>query len=305
MPIATSTRLPLRCEPIPGESLNGFLARLAERNHFTKAAWVADLAGIRFPQVWYSDDALERLAAVTEIEAVALRDIAPPPPRSKVSFTVSTVLGHNVSTEAFVRDGRRICPQCMAQSPHHRIAWDMRFVRSCVDHGTQLLAACPECRRKLDWRTSSVRLCKCGFDLTTAQAAIVAAEAQAATRHLQAMLLDIEQPVPVLLAELEFHEVFYLLSRFGHFRGGGIEFVLDDSIDPSVEIWLANGLTVLSQDAGELERMLKTAALLWSQFPNRATIALLEEVRGRLEEMGRRAATLSEIVGRALEDPQG
>lgn len=217
------TRLPLRCEPIHGESLNGFITRLAERNLLDRAAWVADAAGVRLPQTWYSAADVERLAVVSGLEAEALNAMAPGPLHSKGSATVSAVLGHDVPTEAIVRHVRRVCPQCLAEAPHHRVIWDMRFVRSCVEHGVRLLAACPACGKMLDWRTPSVSGCGCQAapDLSTVRTAPVHEEQLAGTRFLQAMLLGVEQPVPEFLVSLELNEVFSLLSKFGYLQDGG------------------------------------------------------------------------------------
>lgn len=295
-------KLPLRREPILGESLNGFIARLAEANRFNRVEWVANAARIRFPRIWYPDKQVESLAAVAGLEFDALKTIAASPPWQKGSTVVSTVHGHDISTDAFLRKGRRICPQCLTEASYHRMAWDMRFVRSCIHHLNRLVADCPACGRKLDWRTSSVRRCFCDFDLTTAPTVTVAAEVLAATRLLQSMLVDHDLELPVLLAGLDLDEVLFFLSKFGHFRGGGMEFLMDDTLDLSVEIWLTNGLAVLSQDVGDLERMLNLATQRTSAFPNRKTMALLATVHDRLVEIGPRATHLYQVVARILGD---
>jgi hypothetical protein len=295
--------LPLRCDPIDGESLNGFIARLAKENGFHKVAWVAEIAEIPFPQRWYGDDDIERLASVAGRDFGELRAIAATLPHPKGGTYVSSMHGRDVPTGVFVRDVRRLCPRCLEISAYHPAIWEMRFVRSCVDHGGRLLAACPTCKRQLDWRTDSVCLCSCGFDLRTAETVAVPEEALVATRFLQAALLGTEQAVPTLLEGLDFEEIFWLLWRFGRQWSGGISAILDDSVDPDVEHSLTRGLTALSRGSEELERDLNFNARRWSSFPAKKTIAFLEEVQGRLKEMSPKAEPLAEIVRRVLEDP--
>ncbi|MEO3432389.1 TniQ family protein [Inquilinus sp. CAU 1745] len=297
-------RLPIRCEPIPGESFNGFIARLAEANLFDKVSWVAEVAKVRFPQVWYSDDDIERFSRVAGIEFSALRAMAPNQPRQKRDVSVSTSLGHDVPVDLFARNVRRVCPRCLQESPHHRAIWDLRFVRSCMDHGNRLLAGCPQCGRFLDWRTRSVQLCNCNFPLTDEDLSTWMPPVPVGTikgpRYLQAMLHGIEQPIPNLLVGLDFDETYDLLWRFGYFGSNRSTFNLDDSVKPEVEIWLTRGLELLSKEAMDLQRILMRRATSTRGGAKKKEFALLTKVQAALKEMSPRAAPLEEVVGAVL-----
>ena len=165
MDTTTGARLPLRDAPRTGESINGYIARMAQRNHLERADWVAKTAGIKFPQVSYSDDEIDRLAITTGQDFQTLRPIAPTPGVKTAIGRVSSLLGHDIPSDSLVRVGRRVCPICLIESAEHQIAWALRFARFCTKHGCRLINACPSCGKDLDWRTRAPDVCHCGHDL--------------------------------------------------------------------------------------------------------------------------------------------
>ena len=61
--------------------------------------------------------------------------------------------------------GLRICPACLADSPHHRRRWHLGALGTCPDHGEHLIAKCPGCRARLTWQRGLLPHCHCGADL--------------------------------------------------------------------------------------------------------------------------------------------
>lgn len=293
-------RLPIRCTPIPGESLNGFVVRLSEANAIDRASWLADVLKLPFPENWYRAEEIERLAVASGQTLESLNELSPTPIRRKGRRQVSTILGADVPTDFFVRSLRRVCPRCISESAHHRIIWDMRFVRSCTEHGIRLLAVCPECGKRLNWNIKSVCHCSCGFDLRTTPGESVEAQALSGTRFFQSMLQGREQAVPTLLAGLDLDEALLLVWDFAWFCGGGINAGNDDDVGEGMEIWLAQGLKLLSHEPAAFEEELLSAATNATSARAHRTLALLTRFRDVVGQMAPKAAALAEIVEKVL-----
>ncbi len=72
---------------------------------------------------------------------------------------------------------RRVCPQCLVESPYHRAAWDLSFSSACPAHHRMMVNACPDCGEPLRWRGVDLTLCGCsGGVLTRAQSPAVPSE---------------------------------------------------------------------------------------------------------------------------------
>jgi len=60
----------------------------------------------------------------------------------------------------------RVCPQCLTEEGHCRLAWDLALCTACPFHALQLVEACPDCGRRLDWNRQSMMWCNCSGDLS-------------------------------------------------------------------------------------------------------------------------------------------
>jgi hypothetical protein len=294
-------RLPIRCAPIPDESLNGFVVRLSEANAIDRASWLGEVLKLPFPENRYGDEEIGRLATASGQTYESLNALSPTPIRRKGRRQVSSVLGADVPAQFFVRSLRRVCPRCVSQSAHHRIIWDMRFVRSCVEHGIRLLAACPQCKMRLNWSIKSVCRCSCGFDLRASLGETVPPEALSGSRFFQSMLQGQEKAVTALLAGLDLDEALILVWDFAWLHGGGINSGNDDGVGEGVEIWLAQGLKVLSHEPAAFEQELLSMATNATSGRARRMLALLTRFRDTIDQVGPKAMVLAEIVERVLE----
>jgi TniQ len=122
-------------EPYEGESLSHFLGRFRRPNYLTPSG-LGQLAGIgavvarweRFHlNPFPSEQELVALSRVVGVSAGQLREMLLPP---GVSMKCSPI---------------RLCPDCCAGKPYHRIEWQYQTVWKCDQHDRKLLVKCPVC----------------------------------------------------------------------------------------------------------------------------------------------------------------
>jgi hypothetical protein len=167
-PHSGSVRIPLRVTPEADESLVGFLVRLAERNRIENPLWLGRTVGISFATLDVAATKMFDLGSLSEASGVAQPTLArmaywPCEGNRKVSF-----LGNALGREMVSLQHRRVCPQCLAASAHHRAAWDVSIVTVCPVHGVRLVDRCTDCGGRLGWSRGSVARCRCGADLRMA-----------------------------------------------------------------------------------------------------------------------------------------
>lgn len=152
------TRLPLRLAPQPGESLAGFVMRLATRNLFSSPSWIADVAGAAFPGLQTHYCNLRNLSVIADIDEKTLRGMASwRETDDMVHFPGGLAVPHRL----FPMESRRFCPLCMKESPFHRTIWDVKPLDVCPLHGVKLESAC-RCGKSVSWQDQSVDCCECG-----------------------------------------------------------------------------------------------------------------------------------------------
>jgi hypothetical protein len=138
--------------------------------------------------------------------------------------------------------------------------WDIAFFTWCPVHDVPLIDTCPACRRDLVWQRRSVRLCRCGCDLSTAVALLPASPyAQLIGLHLwnacggQPSAAKIRQEVLQAVSP-EVHRVIRTLSIDGVLRliwalGGDDRLAKKARRQPGVAeaaAWISAALSTLS-----------------------------------------------------------
>lgn len=148
--------LVVRFAPEAGESLRGYLLRLAEANGYPYPSWLAEAiwgdrhVGLLGP----------RTAAILAAKAGAGAgdgDLL----GSATTRKGLVLFGPGVALPQRLFDLSRpkVCPACMVEREVLFAAWDLAFWRVCPTHGCDMLNVCPACRLPLRWGRSRVGRC--------------------------------------------------------------------------------------------------------------------------------------------------
>lgn len=150
-------RVAISVEPCPGESLPGYLTRVADRNILQRPAdLLTGLGG--WPPERLTERQQDLLAGVLglrpkDLQALFERTYRTGLPGSLLNF-----------------ERRRLSPASLRQFPHHRAAWLIKPLDYCSESWCELIDRCPSCTRALRWTPGPVGLCGlCGSDLTTVE----------------------------------------------------------------------------------------------------------------------------------------
>lgn len=163
-------RLLHRPKPIPGESFEGYLLRLTETNGYPSGKWITQLADIDNRVSCVGGD-VNTLASVLGHEATLIDAMRYPPPPWAGTRHINLFNGKPVSRLAINLDRPRVCPLCLKDSAHLRMAWDLAPAAVCHHHRTILVDTCPTCGKGLSWNRSQVCHCgHCGQDLREVEA---------------------------------------------------------------------------------------------------------------------------------------
>jgi hypothetical protein len=157
-----AARLVVRGSPRTGESLRGFVLRIAEANGYRGIAPLLQLACL--PPTFVSrTSALQNLAELFD----GLVDVDDLHARSHCSTIEGGVRYQNATISAIDINlaHPKVCPICLQESGFARLVWDLRVVIACWRHGCYLLDHCSICRRRLTWGRKALTACTCGADL--------------------------------------------------------------------------------------------------------------------------------------------
>lgn len=153
------TRLLVRPVPMPGESMTGYLLRLAEGNGFCS---LLDL-DLLVSKTGGSDARTKLTSLLIEQRLHALR--------GPVTHFRNLRIADSGGVDAKYWNGRRprYCPVCLAQMPYWRAEWDLTLMVACPTHRVLLCDACPGCHRVLSWKRRRMVECDCAQSLAEAQ----------------------------------------------------------------------------------------------------------------------------------------
>jgi|SRR5579859_1937200 len=192
----TAEVLPISPAPIRGESLPGFVLRLAGLYGRTKIDSLG--VAISMPGCAFRPDDIRRLASRCGETIGNL---------SQLSYILApNGLRHRFGVIEVPRSalrlwpGRRFCPQCLAESPYHRAIWDLGLISGCLIHHVTLEEHCPDCARRPTWERGPIDRCKCGANLTKTQTSPISHEAVSSTIDLTAL---ISGTVPTAMQHLD------------------------------------------------------------------------------------------------------
>lgn len=166
--------------PIEGESLDGFIARVAAHNMLENALAITSLGGVIYghrPDL--SLNGWDSLHAVAKCLKVGPRDLqgrSYPPTEDERDFRL--FFGTPVERRHLEIRTRRFSPSALRLSAHHRALWQLRLLPFCSETWEYLLDRCPRCYSVQRWyRTNGIERCDfCVEDLRRAPAELVPVE---------------------------------------------------------------------------------------------------------------------------------
>ena len=133
-----------------GESGQGYAMRMALANGLVGLPWVKQALSKTHSAVLDVGDApfLARwFGASVQLLEFALERLTRG--RREQGFRYA---GQTLGRQYFLtRSFPRVCPDCLRELGHCRIAWDMALAVACVRHRRVLLDRCPSCLRALSW----------------------------------------------------------------------------------------------------------------------------------------------------------
>jgi|MedtruStandDraft_1076414.scaffolds.fasta_scaffold00092_45 hypothetical protein len=156
--------LPVRVDPLDGESGRSYLFRVARQNGLT----------LRRMLEW---------SAVTSMEAVSQADVALlsylaqcprhwlmprlPSIRDRNGVRLVRLLGVTWSSRAALSCSRpQICPQCLREYGACRETWEVTGMFGCPKHECPLIDRCARCGVRLNWDRPALDVCRCGAFLS-------------------------------------------------------------------------------------------------------------------------------------------
>lgn len=168
----------IRPKAIKGESLSGYLMRLAKANYMTARNLfriISESSIRRFdsicnyiqidliPQRYVLDEDLFRLLKITTYE---LRTMTFIPVYEKFLENVfdaakeefATILRNNI-----IRDHRRFCPQCLKELEVYKLEWQIEDIKICDIHNTCLTTKCPACGKEQPYISDYLSTLQCCF----------------------------------------------------------------------------------------------------------------------------------------------
>ncbi|TYO61771.1 hypothetical protein FXV83_36320 [Bradyrhizobium hipponense] len=151
--VAEPQRLIVRSIPQRGESLHGWVLRLAEANGYSSAADL--LALVRpFASAALPNRVSERLARLVDVS----------PDHFERYVAGKQGLFHHGGELRFARHlfdrHVKVCPACLREKAVLKSAWNLRVWQFCPQHYCKLIRECPHCHAALGYAQGAV--CHCG-----------------------------------------------------------------------------------------------------------------------------------------------
>lgn len=150
-------RVVVSVDPEAGESLAGYLCRVASENIVSGPRRLLP-SGVAWPPSHLKPEEMSQLATELGCDRAAMERL----------FANSRGGGLGPRLRSWSR--RRLSPASLRLAAYHRAHWQMRLPY-CPETWGALIEECPECRTVLTWQTNALDRCqRCWFDLRFADA---------------------------------------------------------------------------------------------------------------------------------------
>lgn len=200
----TSGSFSVTVAPIPGESLNGYMMRVADRYLIGTVTELLAACGNRPPTLRHlhiDDGAIENVALRL---GVSISELQKRRYQAQVGLQNTIWFGpHRIDREVYVGQSPRIAPHTFRSAGYHKMVWDLHFVVADPDTGERLIDACPHCGKSFSWTNSNFLTChKCGEFLAHSAADVVDQDTQTAIRGLSGLVSSFPEEVRLAEADL-------------------------------------------------------------------------------------------------------
>lgn len=209
-----------------GESLNGYLRRVARSQGYTQLNDFNRWLGWSYGRPLIEE--LPKVATKLGIELVELETMAPTVNADDPLFEWRF---HRVHRDPF-------CPACLKEGKSWQQTWRHCLITACPDHRTRLRDQCERCREPLSPQDGGLTACQCGYPLADMTAA------DASNGEIAVALLYMNDPSPIativadpVQPDCEMNRVFQLLSshtrpkRTGKNGKEGLPETIDDTVE--------------------------------------------------------------------------
>jgi hypothetical protein len=153
---------PFQDEIRNGESGQGYAMRMALGNGLVGLPWIKQALGKAHSAVLDATDApflAHWFGGSVQLLEFALERLTKG--RREQGFRYA---GQALGRQYFLtRSFPRVCPDCLRELGHCRIAWDVALTVACARHRRVLLDRCPSCLRAVSWNRPGLGTCSCGF----------------------------------------------------------------------------------------------------------------------------------------------
>jgi hypothetical protein len=174
--------LPLRLDLIPGESIFGFLGRLAQHNLLPSTKALVERLGMATKgSMTKLIEARENITEISQSIGLPADTLSKMLPNMREDEP-GTFAIHDLELRDhnYARNGRRVSPKSLSVSPHIRFSWHLADIGYCRESWEVLIDTCPveHCQSKLSLTPKmAVHRCdKCGYDLREAKAKTILPE---------------------------------------------------------------------------------------------------------------------------------
>lgn len=152
-----------------GESIRGYLLRIAEKNGYERANWIGEIS--------------VETKKIAGLYGSQLFGRAPSFIKKRAAIAIYTHPTHRSSRVEF-----SFCPICISSIDYIPFYWESNLYTTCHEHGCFMQTHCSACSRTLQWNRNSFRICVCGASLVETVPTMASDSAVELCRYLAAAL---------------------------------------------------------------------------------------------------------------------
>lgn len=215
-------QLLVRPSPLAGESLAGYLLRVAEENGYRSGNWMLKQWLNVYRDRLFDPKNLAVLSHFTGQSERTLCDLAYLLDESR-DGRYFHYFGHSFYFRCMKTQDPALCPLCLAETPATHGFWELNQVAVCPLHGIRLIDQCRQCGKLVKWDRRRVCYCNCGFDYRNAGC-------------------DPSDPAPLEVIRALYHVANISLLEYAPHSEFGLPLDLLQKETPSSLIWMISTL---------------------------------------------------------------